>query len=588
MRITELTAIFEQVDGTSLRHVIVQVLANLFRRGASDVDVLVYLLQGRLGPLYASPDLGVDERRIIAAIGEAANVAPRAIEQRYQSLGDLGLVAAELLPPVSDGLTVRAVFQTLLQIASVTGPTSATEKVALLCDLLRRLGGPDARYVVRIADGKLRLGVGDATILDALSVASAGDRSLRSSLERAYNYSSDLGLVARTLLTRGPASLAEIHPTPGRPVRSALAERLPSADAVVRTLGRVILEPKYDGLRLQAQKDGDQVWLFTRNLENVTDAFPEVVAAVRSQVRSSQVVLDGEAAGYDPRTSSYLSFQQTMRRRRKHGVAEMAERYPLRYFVFDVLSINSQDQTVLPQVERSRRLREIIAATPDATIQVAPQTVTDDPATIDNVVTEMVNRGLEGAMAKRLDAPYSAGTRQFAWVKLKREYREAVADTFDVVVVGYDRGHGKRARLGIGSLLGAVYDSSTDRFRTITKVGSGLTDAEWVRLREMLDAVAISHIPKRVDSTVTPDVWVTPQYVVEVVAAEITRSPNYTCGKVGRAPGYSLRFPRVIRFRFDRGAEDATTEQEVLELYNLRSGRQSGSSKPAATGLELP
>lgn len=573
MQLTELAEGFAKIEATTKHHLQAALLGDLFRRAPEDAGILPHLLEGRLGPPYATPDIGMDERRLALAIGDATGVSAEEVWRRYKQRGDMGLVAEQLLPPQGQPVSVQEAFQRLLSIAKAAGPGAYEEKVALFADLLRRLGGREARYLVRIAQGRLRLGVGDATIMDALSVACAGTRDLRPRIERAYSFCSDLGLVAETLLASGPDALERIRPTPGRPILSALAERLPTAEAIIKKLGKVIAEPKYDGLRLQAHRDGDRVWLFTRRLENVTGALPDIAQAVRRQVLARQAILDGEAVGCDPRTGKFLSFQETVRRRRKHGVEEMEVLYPLRYYLFDLLFLKGEDLTPLPLRERAARLREMVREQPDGPIFITPQLVTDDPAELGRFFEEMERQGLEGALVKRPDAPYHAGARRFNWVKLKRGYQEGLAgDTFDVVVVGYYRGRGKRAKLGIGSLLTAVYDPENDRFRTVSRVGSGLTEEEWVRFREMLDATALPERPKRVDSQLVPDVWVEPRYVIEVIAGTITRSPRHTCGKVGRRDrGYSLRFPRMSRFRFDRRPEDATTEAEVIELYGLQT-----------------
>ena len=573
MLFSTLAEAFKQIEATSSRIQMTARLADLFRRAPEDADVLPYLLQGKLGPPYAAPDIGLDEQRIAQAIGALAEIAGDEVWRLYDQWGDLGLVAEHLLPPSDQPLTVHEVFEQLRRIATAVGTGAYVEKVSLFQDLLRRTGGAGARYLVRIAQGRLRLGVGDATLMDALSVAIAGDTSLRPRIDRAYSFCSDLGFVAGKLLLGGAGALEQIHPSPGRPVLPALAERLPSPAEIIRRLGPVIAEPKYDGLRLQAQKDGDRVWLFTRRLEDVTHAFPEVVRAVRRQIVADQAILDGEAVGYDPRTGQFLPFQQTVRRRRKRRVEEMEILYPLRYYVFDLLYLNGQDFTPVPQRRRSERLREIVREEPDGVISATLQEEIGDAKELEVFVDEMLRRGLEGAVVKRPDAPYHAGARQFNWVKLKRGYKEALADTFDVVVVGYDYGRGKRAKLGIGSLLCTIYSPERDLFRTISRVGSGLTDEEWLRFREMLDAIRTAEKSPRVDSEIVPDVWVEPRYVIEVIAGEITRSPLHTCGKVDGQPGYALRFPRMSRFRFDRRAEDATTENEVIELYQLQSAR---------------
>ena len=570
MQLTELAEGFAKIEATTKHHLMAALLADLFRRAPEDAHILPYLIEGRLGPPYAARDIGMDEHRLAEAIGEATGVSVEEVWRRYKQRGDLGLVAEELLPAKGQPVSLQEAFRELVRVAETAGMGAYGEKVRLFASLLRRLGGLEARYLVRMAQGRLRLGVGDATIMDSLSIARVGDTSLRPRIERAYAFCSDLGLVAETLLSQGPEAVDRIHPTPGRPVLSALAERLPSPQAIIQKLGRVIAEPKYDGLRLQAHRDGDRVWLFTRRLEDVTGALPDVAEAVRRQVRAQQAIVDGEAVGYDPKTGRFLAFQQTVRRRRKHKVEIMEALYPLRYYAFDLLFLDGQDLTPSPLRERVRRLREVVREQPEGPIFVTPQIETDDPAELKRFFEEMVRRGLEGTLVKRPDSPYHAGARRHNWVKLKPGYEVGRADTYDLVILGYYRGRGKRAKFGIGSILAAVYDPENDRFRTVARVGSGLTDEEWVQLREMLDATAVPEMPKRVDSKQVPDVWVEPRYVVEVIASEITRSPRHTCGKVGKEPGYALRFPRVSRFRFDRRPEDATTEREILDLYRMK------------------
>ncbi|HEX8036459.1 MAG TPA: ATP-dependent DNA ligase [Ktedonobacterales bacterium] len=588
LQFAELAQAFRQIERASGRREVTRILADLFLRAPQDARILPYLLQGRLGPPFATPDLGIDERGITQAIADATGRPVDEVWSEYQRQGDLGTVAEQLLAShgaradtstmTSGGrtLSVQQVYDQLVGIAAASGTGGRSRKVARLRALLLQLDGLEARYVVRIIQGKLRLQIGDATIMDALSVAAAGSTTLRARIARAYSLSADLGLVAATLLSHGADALDQMHPTPGYPVLSELAERLPSPQAIIERLGSALIEPKYDGLRLQAQKDEDRIWLFTRRLEDVTASFPEIAQAVRSQVRAQRIILDGEAIGYDVQTGRFLSFQETSRRRRTHSVEQMAGSIPLRYFVFDVLLADGVDSTPWPQYERSQLLHRVLATDheqPDDTEQpvlhITPQRETSDPAELERFFLAMLGEGLEGVMAKRPDAPYHAGGRSFDWVKLKPEYRIGLVDTFDLVVVGYDRGRGKRAALGIGSLLSAVYDPDQDRFRTVTRVGSGLSDAEWRRLRVQLDAARLPERPHQVEATITPDVWVEPRVVLEVLAGGITRSPQHTAGKSGREPGYALRFPRVVRIRDDRRPEDATTEKELLELARL-------------------
>jgi len=579
MRMAEVAGTFEALERTTSRTEITRILGQLFRQATGDeAGKLVYLLEGRLGPLFEPVEFGVDERLILRALAEATGLAPGQVEEVYRRTGDVGSAGEELLRGESQGLSLADVYDALRAIAEATGPGAQERKVRLLRGLLVRLGGNEARYVLRVVQGRLRLGVGEATVMDALSWAIVGHLELRATIERAFNVCSDLGFVATVLLTEGPEALLAIQPRPGRPVRVELAERLPSPQAVVLKLGTVQAEPKYDGLRVELHKDGERIWLFTRRLEPMTETLPELASAARRQIQARQAILDGEAVAYNPETGEFRPFQTTVRRKRKHAVEEMEVRFPLRLFVFDLLYLDGEDCTPYPLDQRRQKLEEALRWTPDDPIQPTPRVVTGDAAAVESFFEEMLQRGLEGLVVKRLDAPYQAGQRSFNWVKLKRGYRAELRDTVDVVVVGYLLGRGRRARLGIGSLLGAVYDPRTDRYRTVSKVGSGLTDEEWQALRARLDETRVPEKPRQVDSVIQPDVWVEPRYVVEVQADEITRSPLHTCGKVDGHPGYALRFPRVVRLRFDRRPQDATTEEEILGMYRAQPVARSSAA----------
>lgn len=593
MPLVELTATLAQVTMSgSGRTQTAKALGTLFQRtsGPDVAHILSYLLQGQLGPPYAAPTLGMDERRIAQALAQATQQPEDEVWRLHQQLGDLGTVALQLLgtgqadsATVAAGtsgasdLTVQAVYSRLRAIAATSGRGATQRKVSAFADLLRALPWVALPYVVRMALGKLRLQIGDATLIDGLSYAFVGSTALRPDIEHAYNVCSDLGLVAATLCSGGAAALAGIHPAPGRPVRAELAERLSSAQAIIERTGTVLVERKYDGLRLQVHKEGDHIWLFTRRLEEVTAAFPELVAAARQQIRAERAMLDGETLSFDPQTQRLLPLQQTARRRRVHGVAQMAESFPVRYYAFDLLLLDGEDWMPRPQRERSARLRAIVQAAGAETIQVAPQFETQDAATLQSFFEQQVRAGLEGIVAKQPNAPYLAGERRGAWIKLKPEYAEGMVDTFDLAIVGYDRGRGKRAPLGIGSVLGAVYDAEHDRYRTVARVGSGLSDAAWWHLRERLESIRLPQRPSQIEALLTPDVWVAPHYVMEVRAGGITRSPQHTAGASDlaavetrpRLSGYALRFPRIVRLRDDKRAEDATTEAELVELARL-------------------
>jgi DNA ligase-1 len=572
VNLKDLASAFARLERTGGRLGAIHLVAALLSRlKGSDLEAVVYLLQGRLRPPYEGVEIGLGERMLTRAISRAYDASEAAVARRYRRAGDLGLVAEQLAgAPAGRRLTVRSAYEVLRHVAGTSGTGAVERKLRLCTALLRRATPLEARYLVRIIQGRLRLGIGDATLLEATASAALHDGRQKGLVERAYNVRADLGGVVRVAFRGGAPALRRISPRVGVPIRPALAQRLPSAEAIVRRMGTVLAEPKYDGFRLQLHRDGRKVWAFSRRLDDVSDMFPEIAAGARRQLRARRAIIEGEAVGYDRRTGRFLPFQVTITRKRTHRVAEAARRHPLRLFAFDLLFVDGKSYLARSQRARHAKLETVVRGTARDPIAVTEVLSTGRAGELQTYFDRMMRRGLEGIVAKRPDAPYRAGARGYDWVKLKRAYQSRLRDTVDVVLVGYLAGRGKRASLGIGSLLAAVYDPDHDRFRTVAKIGSGPSEAEWKALRTRLDRAALPARPRRVDSTITPDVWVEPRLVVEVLADEITRSPRHTCGRAGASAGYALRFPRMLGVRADRGPEDATTEREILSMYRMQ------------------
>src|SRR5262245_32095284 len=541
MKFSTLVDYLAQLEATSKRLGMTLILGELFKNAEpDDMSAIVYLTQERLAPNYEAIEFGIGEALIAQAISLATKVPVADIKKLYKERGDYGNVAEELSNAESRKLEVRQVFEKLREIATTSGEGTVERRVNLLSDMLKACSPREARFLLRVPMGRLRLGVGDVTVLDGLSWSATGDKTLRPDLERAYNIASDLGLVATTFKRTGVEGLSKLEISVGRPIRMELAERAKSAKEIIDRMTECALEPKVDGFRVQAHKDGDKVRLFSRNLEETTDMFPDVADAVRTQIKSKRAILEGEAIAFDPETGVFRPFQETIQRRRKHGIDEMKQSLPLKLLAFDVLWIDDEDVTGVRYKERHERLRKLIGDGPG--IQLIEQIYVSEPKAVDEFFMIKIEAGLEGIVAKRPDSKYVAGARNFNWMKFKRAYQGHLRDTMDLVVVGYLRGRGQRARFGIGALLCAIYDKKNDRFRTVAKVGSGLTEMEWLEFRNKLDAIAFDHVHARVDSKMIPDVWVEPKYVVEVQADEITRSPIHTAGAEGNNPGYALRF----------------------------------------------
>ena len=576
---------FRRLEETSARLEMMEILASLLSRAdASNVDKIIYLLQGRVAAPYTGIELGIGEKLAIQAIARAYGVNADEVERLYKELGDLGLVAEKLsankkqMTLFSQKLTVERVYDNFYRIATASGSGSQELKLRLLIDLLNDAGPLEARYIVRIPLGKLRLGVGDATILEALAIAKTGSREFKEALERAYNLCSDLGYVARVLYEKGPDAIRNFRIVVGIPIRPALAQRAQSADEIIARLGTCAAEAKYDGFRCQIHKKGDKVWIFSRRLENMTGMFPELVEGTIKQFDAEEAIFEGEAIAYNEETGEFYPFQMTIQRKRKYGISKAAEEFPLKLFAFDLIYADGVDYTPKPYEERRAELEKRVKE--GSVLDLSERRIVSTAKELERFFESCVERGLEGIVAKDLKAPYIAGARKWAWIKLKRSYRGELSDTIDVVIVGYYKGRGKRSQFGLGGILVAVYDSDEDVFRTIAKVGSGFTEEQLVEMKRILDEIAVPHRPARVVSFLEPDVWVEPKYVITVTADEITRSPNHTAGWDGER-GYALRFPRIVGWiREDKGPEDATTVNEIIQMYKQQrtvfTGEENG------------
>lgn len=591
MLFRQLADYFSQVEETTSRNRMVEILAELFKVVDPDeIDKVIYLCQGQVVPPYQKLEFGIGEQLLADAIGQATGKTKEEVRRLYKRLGDYGRVVEETLPEGrGDNLTITDVFNALYRLAETTGTGAVGRKTELVADLLTRMNRLEGRYLVRILVGRLRLGIGDPTLMEGLSCAVVGDKSLRKDIEQAYNIRADLGQIAKILLTQGVEALRELKVQVGVPIRPALAERVASVEEILRRHGKTAAEPKLDGFRCQVHKDGDTVKVFSRNLEDFSEMFPEIIQGARTQVAARRAIIEGEAIAYDPATGDYLPFQVTVQRRRKYEIERMMEEVPLKLVCFDLLYADGEEYIHRPYLERRQALEKLIR--PGEVYELADILITDDPVELETFFAEKVSRGLEGIVCKRLDAAYHAGVRQFFWIKFKRGYKGELEDTIDTVIVGYWYGRGQRAKLGIGSLLTAVYDTERDVFVTVSRLGSGFTEEEWRQLKAMLDEIRVHHKPARVESLLEPDVWVEPVYVVTVQADEITRSPLHTCGlgltpegeaapETERRLGYALRFPRAVSFvRSDKRADEATTVAEILRLYTLQ-GKKPVTSIP--------
>lgn len=575
------------MEHTSSRIALTEHLVSLLRKTPPDIiDKVTYLIQGKLYPAYEGIEMGIAEKMVIRAIASSSGRDVLEIERIYQKTGDLGDATREVMKSksqstfYSEPMTIERVYSTFDKVARTTGAGSQEIKLRLISSLLNDAIATEGRYIIKFVMGQLRLGIADYTVLDALAIAFTGNKANRQVLENAYNVSSDLGSVAKLLASKGLQAVRSIKITLFKPIRPMLAERIKTAEeALERMEGRAGVEYKLDGERVQVHKGRDKAELFSRRLEKITSHYPDVANAVMSI--KSEVILEGEVVAVNSETEEYLPFQELMHRRRKYGVEEAMENYPVVMNFFDVLYIDGRSKTDLTYVERRTLLKKIISGIKSNKVRLIKQTVATKPFQIERFMAAAIENGCEGVMIKHISSTYRAGARGYAWVKLKREYRSDLVDTLDLVIVGALYGRGRRAGK-YGALLLAAYDHKTDMFRSATKVGTGFTDVHIEQFYKELEKHIVNQRHARVDTGMEMDVWFEPKIVIEVIASEITLSPSHTAAKNTIRSGYglALRFPKFTgKIRDDKKPEDATTVEEIVAMYK-RQLKVVGQSSP--------
>jgi DNA ligase-1 len=569
---------YEKIESTTKRLEMTDLLVDLLKNTPKDtIGKVVYLTQGKIYPDFTSLEIGVAEKLAIKALARASGRKESEIEEDLKKTGDIGETAQNFVANKKQAtlspqqpLSVQKVYEIFDKMARASGSGTVDLKTALLAGLLADATSKETKYIMRTVTGNLRLGIADMTVLDALAIAYGGGKEARELVERAYNVSSDLGRVAKTVAEKGLKGIKKFEVLVGEPIRPMLAERLSSPEEILEKLGgRCIAEYKYDGERIQIHKKGDEVVLFSRRLENISSQYPDVIGLIQKHSKAKNAILEAECVAVDTNTGEMRPFQELMHRRRKYGIQKAIEEYPVSLFMFDALYVDDKDLTLKPYPVRRKALEEAIKES--ERVNIAKYLITSSAKELEKFFLEAIEDGCEGLVCKSIaeDSVYQAGARGWLWIKYKRDYKSEMTDTVDLVVVGAFHGRGKRAGT-YGALLLAAYDPQKDAFQTVTKCGTGFTDDDLAKLPDMMRKHVIQHKHPRVDSTIEADVWFEPVAVIEILGAEITLSPIHTCAmdSIRKESGLAIRFPRFTgNYRIDKSAEDATTSAEILEMY---------------------
>ena len=566
MKFSQLANYFDKLEKTASRNEITQILAEVFKKAKpEEIDKVVYLFLGQLAPSYQGIVFNIAERMMLRVLSEAYGKEVKEVRSLYKREGDLGNVAQELAKGKGRGLTVSHVYDELVEIAKDEGLGSQERKVKRTAKLLSELDPLSARFVTRIPVGKLRLGFSDKTILDALSWMEKGDKSAKSEIEKAYHVTPDVGALAKKVKQTGTAKAAsETTPVLGVPILPMLAQRIKSPAEMIKKMGKVGVEPKLDGLRIQIHFKRGFIKAYTRNLNETSWMFPEL-KNLGKYIKGSELILDTEAIGLDEKTKALVNFQTTMTRRRKHEIESVALKVKIKFYVFDILFKDGKSLMDKSYLERRKVLEKTVKN--GLFTQVVDCQVTESPEEISSLNIQKRKEGLEGIILKKTDSLYVPGRTGWRWVKMKEAEKAhaKLADTIDCIVMGYTAGKGRRVQFGVGQFLVGVRNK--EKIKTLTKVGTGLTDEQFRELKRRLSKLETKEKPKEyvVHKNLEPDYWVEPKLVVEIAADEITKSPTHSSG-------LALRFPRLIRFRDDKGSDQATTTSEVKKLFQMQKG----------------
>jgi DNA ligase 1 len=586
----ELAEVFDRLEHTSSSSALIAILAEFLSRLSPDeVKAVAYLLRGEVAAPFEAQEIGIAERIAVRAVADAYAMPVQRVDRILGTAGDLGTAAEQLAGAGRGrGVTILHVFGELQKIARVSGKGSQQQKCAELARLLSAGSGIETKYILRTVLGTHRIGVADMTFLRALDKAFAGNAGNRRSAEAAYNVLSDLGEVGRRMARSGLAGLKRVMPVPGTPIRMMLASRIHGLDEVpLHMRGQMFVEYKYDGERLQIHRNGKgNVQAFSRRLEPITHQYPEIIDAFANSDVPNNTIIEGEVVAYDAKADRLLPFQTLMQRRRKHDVGTYVKEVPIALFLFDLLMFKNRSLLGEPLSERRQVLQSCVRSS--RLIRLSQYTVSENIAGIERCFREALAYGAEGVVIKSAAGTYQAGKRGWLWIKYKREYQKQLADTFDLVVVGALRGKGYRAG-SYGSLLLASFDPTTNKFYTLTKVGAGFSDQVLRSLPKLLKSYIVNEKHRLVETGIKADVWFEPIKVVEIAGAELTVSPVHTVARNRlKTGGLALRFPRFIRFRDDKAADQATSVEEIYDMYRSTMQRRNVSARSGACKSRLP
>jgi len=570
MRYVELADVYEKLEGTSSKLGKAAIIADVLKAAPAEIlPKIVSLFYGRVFPQWSVEQVGVADKMMIRAIAKAVGVKEDEVATVYRKEGDLGSAAELMITKkrqkrlATRALDVDTVFNTIQKIAHESGKGSQESKAGLVVQLLAAAQPKEARYVVRTILEQLRMGVAEGIVRDAISSAFGIDADV---VEAAWYALPDYGEIARIAKKSGTAGLKKTELQIGMPFMVQLAEKAPNLKTAIEAFKHPICEWKYDGARIAVHKKGDKIWLYTRRLENVTAAFPDVVEVCRKALNAKDCIVEGEALAIDPKTKRPQPFQRLSQRiKRKYEIEKTIKEIPVNLHVFDIIHLNGKTFLDRTLAERFEALKKVLKPIPGK-IEFARRLETTDLKEADKFYKSALDAGQEGLIIKNLDAFYTPGRRVAGgWLKVK-----PIMETLDLAIVGATWGTGKRTGW-LGSLILGVRDPETGKFLECGMLGTGIKEK-----KAKPEDVTLEDMTKMLKPYITGqsghDVKIKPKIIIEVAYEEIQKSPTYLSG-------YALRFPRFIQLRPDKGPDEADDLERMKALFDIQKGKKPSETE---------
>ncbi len=560
MDYSRLVRIYEELSNTAgrleKRDIISNFLSSVHEKNLVNI---INLLQGQNFPEWDSRKIGVGTQIIIKALANTSGISIGDIDKLWADIGDLGKVAEKILSNkkqstlVSNSLTIKGVVDRNQKLAEIEGSGTVSKKIDVISELLSSTDAIGAKYLVRLLLEDLRTGAGIGVIRDAISETYDIEKS---KIQRGYDLTTDLARVAYIAKIDGENGLDKLKISPGSPVKVMLFQKSETFEGAFDKVGiPAAIEYKYDGFRLQIHRNKSKIKLFTRNLEDVTNQFPDIIEFVKRDIDSESFVIDCEAIGYDPKTKVWKPFQEISQRiRRKYDIENMIKEVPVMILAFDILFLNGKSLLSIPFSDRRKNLKSILKSETLA-VDIAKSLHTDDISKAQKFYESALDAGAEGVMVKNLASIYKPGSRVGFGLKIK-----PVMESLDLTVVGAEWGTGKRANWLSSFTLAC---KQGDEFFEIGKMGTGLKEKE-------NDGLSFNQITNLLKPNILNEegrnVTIKPSIVIEIEYEEIQKSPTYSSG-------FALRFPRVLRLRDDLNLSDVDNLSKIESLRNSQRAR---------------